>query len=77
MPRQCLFHAVIWRFFGDDHVVYVAFAQSGGGALVSVDKSILSGVEENLATVLKGAGGGLAWPGLLRRLDRINPGYRS
>ena len=52
-------------------------AQSGGGALVSVDKSILSGVEENLVTVLKGAGGGLAWPALLRRLDRINPGYRS
>jgi len=52
-------------------------AQSGGGALVSVDKSILSGVEENVAAVLKGAGGGLAWPGLLRRLDRINPGYRS
>jgi ribulose-5-phosphate 4-epimerase/fuculose-1-phosphate aldolase len=52
-------------------------AQSGGGALVSVDESILSGVEENVAAVLKGAGGGLAWPGLLRRLDRINPGYRS
>jgi ribulose-5-phosphate 4-epimerase/fuculose-1-phosphate aldolase len=52
-------------------------AQSGGGTLVWVDKSILSGVEENLATVLKGAGGGLAWPALLRRLDRINPGYRS
>jgi ribulose-5-phosphate 4-epimerase/fuculose-1-phosphate aldolase len=51
-------------------------AQSGG-ALVNVHEAIVSGVEKNVQAVLKGAGGGLAWPGLLRKLDRVNPGYRD
>jgi hypothetical protein len=34
-------------------------------------------VKQNVDAVLKGAGGGLAWPGLLRRLDRVNPGYAA
>ncbi len=27
--------------------------------------------------VAHGAGGGLAWPALLRKLDRVDPSYRS
>jgi len=27
--------------------------------------------------VTHGVGGGLAWPALLRRLDRVDPSYRS
>jgi hypothetical protein len=27
--------------------------------------------------VTRGAGAALAWPALLRRLDRVNPGYRD
>jgi hypothetical protein len=27
--------------------------------------------------VLRGLGGGLAWPGILRKLDRIDPSFRS
>lgn len=50
-------------------------AQAGGGALVSVDPRIVGGVKANVAAVTKGMGGGLAWPGLLRRLDRLSPGY--
>jgi ribulose-5-phosphate 4-epimerase/fuculose-1-phosphate aldolase len=49
-------------------------AQAGGTPL-SVDPRILSGVKQNVATVTRGLAGSLAWPGLLRRLDRINPGY--
>ena len=49
-------------------------AQAGGTPL-SVDPRILSGVKQNVATVTRGLAGALAWPGLLRRLDRINPGY--
>jgi hypothetical protein len=30
-----------------------------------------------LKKVRNGKGAGLAWPGLLRRLDRNNPGYDS
>jgi ribulose-5-phosphate 4-epimerase/fuculose-1-phosphate aldolase len=48
-----------------------------GGQLVEIDPRILDGVRANIAIVLKGMGGHLAWPALLRRLDRVNPGYRS
>ena len=50
-------------------------AQSGGSALVSIDPRITAGVKQNVAAVTKGLGGALAWPGLLRRLDRLSPGY--
>ena len=50
-------------------------AQAGGGASISVDPRIVGGVKANVAAVTKGMGGGLAWPGLLRRLDRQSPGY--
>ncbi len=52
-------------------------AQSGGGELIPVHPAILAGVASNIDLVLKGMGGDLAWPGLLRRLDRVNPGYRD
>jgi ribulose-5-phosphate 4-epimerase/fuculose-1-phosphate aldolase len=52
-------------------------AQSGGAPLVMVNPAIVAGVAKNVEAVLKGAGGGLAWPGLLRKLDRVDPSYRS
>lgn len=50
-------------------------AQSGGGALVPVPQAIVDGIQAQAAVVTKGLGGQLVWPGLLRRLDRRNPGY--
>lgn len=50
-------------------------AQSGGGELIPVDSRIIDSAMAQAAAVTRGAGGGLAWPGLLRRLDRQNPGY--
>jgi ribulose-5-phosphate 4-epimerase/fuculose-1-phosphate aldolase len=50
-------------------------AQAGGGELVSIDPRIIAGVKAATQQVTKNAGGSLAWPGLLRRLDRRNPGY--
>jgi len=50
-------------------------AQSGGRPLVPVDPRITAGVKENVAAVTRGLGGALAWPGLLRKLDRLSPGY--
>jgi hypothetical protein len=32
-------------------------------------------VKENVVAVTRGLGGSLAWPGLLRKLDRVLPGY--
>lgn len=51
-------------------------AQAGGGELVPVDLEIIRTSAQQARQVTRGQGAGaLAWPGLLRRLDRRNPGY--
>lgn len=50
-------------------------AQSGGGDLISIHPKIIETAMAQAAQVTRQAGGGLAWPGLLRKLDRVNPGY--
>jgi ribulose-5-phosphate 4-epimerase/fuculose-1-phosphate aldolase len=52
-------------------------AQSGGGSLIPIPKPILDGARAQSRQVTRGLGGALAWPALLRKLDRLNPGYRS
>ncbi|BFO57553.1 class II aldolase/adducin family protein [Acidovorax sacchari] len=52
-------------------------AQAGGGALTRIPDEIIATSVEQSRQVTKGKGAGLAWPGLLRRLDRIDPGYRT
>jgi ribulose-5-phosphate 4-epimerase/fuculose-1-phosphate aldolase len=57
-------------------------ALAGSRELVHVDPRIIAGAREQAKTVTRGAGGGagggaLAWPGLLRRLDRVDPSYRT
>ncbi|MCU0814814.1 MAG: class II aldolase/adducin family protein, partial [Burkholderiaceae bacterium] len=50
-------------------------ALAGGGELVRVDPAIVGTAKQQAAQVTRGLGGALAWPGLLRRLDRQMPGY--
>ena len=50
-------------------------ALAGGGETVPVDPRIVAGARQQAAQVTRGLGGQLAWPGLLRRLDRRLPGY--
>jgi ribulose-5-phosphate 4-epimerase/fuculose-1-phosphate aldolase len=52
-------------------------AQAGGGELIPIDSRIVAGAQAMAKQVTKGAGGGLAWPGLLRRLDRLDNSFRS
>jgi ribulose-5-phosphate 4-epimerase/fuculose-1-phosphate aldolase len=52
-------------------------AQSGGGELIQVPQAIIDGAQQQAKTVTKSQGGMLAWPALLRRLDRIDPSYRT
>ena len=52
-------------------------AQSGGVELTMIDPKILAGIAAQAEVVTKGMGGMLAWPGLLRRLDRIDPSFRD
>lgn len=52
-------------------------AQSSGAPLTDVDGRIVAGVRANIAAVTKGLGGALAWPALLRKLDRADPSFRQ
>lgn len=51
-------------------------AQSGGGALRHIPEHILAKASQQMAQVTLGMGGSLAWPALLRKLDRVNAGYQ-
>ncbi|MBN8750234.1 Decarboxylase NovR [Xylophilus ampelinus] len=48
-----------------------------GGELVQVDPRILDGMAQVMKTVTSGQGANIAWPALLRKLDRENPGYKD
>lgn len=52
-------------------------AQGGGKELIRIDPRILAGAKAQAKQVLKGAGGALAWPALLRKLERADPSYRT
>jgi ribulose-5-phosphate 4-epimerase/fuculose-1-phosphate aldolase len=54
-------------------------AQSGGGELIPVPKEVLDDSYARLQNAQRPAGGrgALVWPGLLRRLDRIDPSFRN
>jgi ribulose-5-phosphate 4-epimerase/fuculose-1-phosphate aldolase len=51
-------------------------AQAGGGELQHVDPKILDGMAQVMKTVTAGQGANIAWPALLRKLDRTNPSFR-
>lgn len=50
-------------------------ALAGGRDLTLVNQKIVDGMKAQVVEVTKGLGGDIAWPGLLRRLDRRMPGY--
>ncbi len=48
-----------------------------GGELVQVDPRIMQNMGRVLKTVTAGQGARIAWPALLRRLDRTDPSYKQ
>jgi ribulose-5-phosphate 4-epimerase/fuculose-1-phosphate aldolase len=49
----------------------------GGGELVQVDPRILQGLAQVMKTVTAGQGPNIAWPALLRKLDKVDPSYKT
>jgi ribulose-5-phosphate 4-epimerase/fuculose-1-phosphate aldolase len=47
-----------------------------GGELIPIDPFIIATAQQQAATVTGAALGALAWPALLRKLDRIDPSFR-
>ena len=52
-------------------------AQSAGVELNKVDDRILAGIAAQAEAVMKGMGRQLAWPGLMRKLDRLDASFRD
>lgn len=52
-------------------------AQSGGGTLIPIDPQIIADAPAQVRQATRSSGGALAWPGLLRKLDRLDPSYRT
>jgi ribulose-5-phosphate 4-epimerase/fuculose-1-phosphate aldolase len=52
-------------------------AQSGNGALSLIPDPIVDRVASQMSAVTVGQGAALTWPGLLRKLDRIDSSYRD
>jgi len=52
-------------------------AQSGGAALTQVNPQILDGVAHAMKVQTGSMGGAFVWPALIRKLDRLDPGYKA
>jgi len=55
----------------------IQLTAQAGGELISVDPRIVAGVAEAMRVQTGGMGGAFAWPALLRKAERLDPGYRT
>jgi ribulose-5-phosphate 4-epimerase/fuculose-1-phosphate aldolase len=67
--------AFVAMYFMETSCMIQVRAQSGGQPLRRIGDAIIDGAQQQWDRVTHGAGGGLAWPALLRKLDRQSPGY--
>lgn len=52
-------------------------AQATQQALIPIDDKILAGIKAQAKEVTRSAGGTLAWPAILRKLDKMCPDFRA
>jgi ribulose-5-phosphate 4-epimerase/fuculose-1-phosphate aldolase len=52
-------------------------AQSANVELIQINPAIVDGIKAQVEAVTKGMGGALAWPALLRKLDRRDTSFRE
>ena len=69
--------AFVAMYFFEASCMIQVRAQAGGGPLSYIDQSIIDTAMEQMRKVTHGGGYALSWPALLRKLDRLDPGYRS
>lgn len=48
-----------------------------GGKLIEIDPAVRQGLDEVLKVATSGMGADIAWPALLRKLDRLDSSYKS
>ena len=69
--------AFVAMYFFESTCMMQVRAQAGGGELVRIAQPIIDGAQAQWRKVTHGGGAGLAWPALLRKLDRIDPAYKN
>lgn len=69
--------AFVAMYFFETTCMIQVRAQSGGQPLRRIGNAIVDNADAQWDKVTRGAGGGLAWPALLRKLDRTDPSYRA
>ena len=55
----------------------IQISAQAGGELVLINPAIMANMPAVIAMVTKGQGAQIAWPALLRKLDRLDPGLRA
>ncbi|MFV3015585.1 class II aldolase/adducin family protein, partial [Pseudomonas sp. KHB2.9] len=55
----------------------IQISAQAGHALLHIDRQILEGVVDAARVQTEGLGGGFVWPALLRKLDRLDTGYKQ
>lgn len=69
--------AFVAMYFFETSCMIQVRAQGSGQRLRRIGQGIVDGAQAQWGQVTRGAGGGLAWPALLRRLERADPGFRA
>jgi ribulose-5-phosphate 4-epimerase/fuculose-1-phosphate aldolase len=55
----------------------IQLSAQAGGELVQVDPRIVAGTAEAMRVQTGGLGGAFVWPSLLRKLERLDPNYKT
>ncbi len=55
----------------------IQVSAQAGGELTQINPAIVSGVREAMRVQTGGQGGAFVWPSLIRKLDRLDPGYKT
>ena len=67
--------AFVAMYFFETSCMIQVRAQSGGQRLRHIEASIVDGAPRQWENVTRGAGAGLVWPALLRKLNKSDPSY--
>jgi ribulose-5-phosphate 4-epimerase/fuculose-1-phosphate aldolase len=55
----------------------IQLAAQAGAPLTLIGRDVIDGVGASMRTQTAGQGGAFVWPALLRKLERMDPGYRT
>ncbi len=65
------------RMYTFESACMIQVRAQAGKELIMIDPKVLEGAKLTVKPATRGAFGALAWPALLRKLDRIDPSFRS